>query len=104
MSLLLNRQDFNALPPLVKEERLDKYFHTQYSISVLNNNEELQKQFSLLLKLQPELITRFGKFIIINATDKKVVQCCDDIKSALDIIYGFDNQKESFIYQLPETV
>ena len=104
MSLLLNKQDFDDLSSDVKEERLDKYLHTQYSISQLNNNEELQKQFSLLLKLQPELIARFGKFIVINITDKKVVQCCDDIKSALEIIYGFDHQKESFIYQLPETV
>lgn len=104
MSLLLNKQDFDALTPNVKEERLEKYLHTQYGISQLNNNEELEKQFSLLLKLQPELIARFGKFIIVNVTEKKVEQCCDDIKSALEIVYGLDQQKESFIYQLPETV
>ncbi len=104
MSLLLNKQDFDALSTDVKEERLDKYLHTQYSISQLNNNEELQKQFSLLLKLQSELVTRFGKFIVVNATEKKVVQCCDDIKSALETIYELDHQKESFIYQLPEAV
>lgn len=104
MSLLLNKEDFDALPRNEKEDRLDKYLHTQYSISQLNNNEELQKQFSLLLKLQPKLITRFGKFLIINVTEKKFVQCCDDLQSALDLIYGFDHKKESFIYQLPEIV
>ena len=104
MSLLLNKQEFDALEYNVKEERLAKYLHTQYSISQLNNNEELQKQFSLLLKLQPELVTRFGKFIIVNATETKVEQCCDDLKSALDVIYELDHKKELFIYQLPETV
>lgn len=104
MSLLLNKEDFDALPHDEKEERLTKYLHTQYSISQLNNHEELQKQYSLLLKLQPYLVTRFGKFIIVNISERKFVECCDDLKSALDIIYASDNKKESFIYQIPEIV
>jgi len=104
MSVLLNNQEFNRLSLNEKEERLDKYLHNQHDMSRLNNNKELQNQFDLLLKLQPDLITRFGKFIVINTTDVEVVQCCDDIKSAMDVIYGFDSEKESFIYQLPTTV
>ena len=104
MSVLLDKQKFDALDNNEKEARLDKYLHTQYTISQLNNNEELRNQFSLMLTLQPELITRFGKFIIVNATDRKVTQCCDDLKTALEIICGLEHDKEYFIHQLPETV
>lgn len=104
MSLLLSKENFDILPHNEKEDRLDKYLHTQYGISQLNQNVELQKQFSLLLKLQSELVTRFGKFIIVNITERKIVQCCDDLESALEAMYDFDHQNESFIYQLPEIV
>lgn len=103
MSLLPSKEKFDTLSYEEKKKRLNKYLSIQSKISKLNDNAELGKQYDLLLKLQSDIATRFGKFLVIDA-NKKNVQCCDDLKSALEVVYNLDSKKESFICQVPKTI
>ena len=95
---------FNKLSPKYKKSKLDKYLHHQFSISKLNQDAELIEQYDLLLTIKDDLVPRFGKFIIIDKTNKKFVDCCDDIETALKMIYKFKSGIDSFIYQMPKTI
>ena len=71
MDQMFDQRKFDSLDLNVKKERLDKYLLTRHAISQLTESEELQKHFRVLLKLQPELVTKFGKFLVINIKEKK---------------------------------
>ena len=104
MALIQDAKDFEGLPESEKESRLEKYLYTQYHIAKLTEDATLQRQYELLLKIRSQLLSRFGKFIIIDVTNKRVAGCCDDLRSALETSHRDTEGVKSFIYQLPETV
>ena len=103
MAQMLDQREFDNLDLNIKEEKLDKYLLTRHAIAQLTNNEQSQKHFSVLLKLQPELVTKFGKFLVVNIKEKKIKACCDDLPSALDTIHKL-HDKESFVFELPNII
>ena len=104
MALIHDAKDFEVLPDSEKEFRLEKYLYTQYHIAKLTDYATLQRQYELLLRIRPELLSGFGKFIIIDVTNRRVAGCYDDLRSALETSHRATKGVKSFIYQLPETV
>ena len=96
--------EFNKLSSKNKTLQLEKYLFHQFSISKLNQDKELEQQYDVLLSLKSVLVSRFGKFIIIDKTNRKFINCCDDIETALKTIYSFNEEIDSFIYQMPKTI
>ena len=104
MNVLIDKEKFDQLNDDDKKLRLSNHLHKKVAIAKLNGDDVLVKQYSLLLNLQPEILTRFGKFIIIDKKEGKFIDCCDDITSALHIVYERKNKITPFIYQIPLSV
>jgi hypothetical protein len=104
MELSIYQQEFDALPQVEKFSRLDDYLGKQRMYHTINNNKDLQDQIKILENLKPDLISRFGKFIIINKNTKEFVNCCDGLVEALDKIYELKLNKDAFIYQMPSLI
>ena len=104
MAQIQKTADFEKLPDSEKGFRLEKYLYTQYHIAKLNDDIELQRQYDLLLRIRSDLLSRFGKFAIIDVTNGRMVGCCNDLRSAVKTSHESAKNVESFIYQIPETV
>ena len=104
MSLLIDKQKFDQLNDDDKKLRLSNYLNKKLLIAKLNDDDVLVKQYSLLLNLQPEISKGFGKFMIIDTKEGKFIEYCNDITSALHIVYEKNNKITPFIYQIPLSV
>ena len=104
MSLLIDKEKFDQLNDDDKKLRLSNHLHKKLFIAKLNDDDVLVKQYYLLLHLQPEILKGFGKFMIIDQKKGKFIEYCDDMESALHIVYGKKNKIKPFIYQIPLSV